>query len=99
MARFSSIFLAFALLFASAAAFSVVPPTRTHLVASKLHQRSTSSPFTASSPASASVALQLKINVDEIEESDRINPAVFRSAIFVGGTLLALALPFFFLLK
>ena len=45
-----------------------------------------------------STSLQLKINVDEIDEDEsRINPAVFKNALYVGSVVIALGLPVAFL--
>lgn len=84
-------------LVAQTAAFSVAP--HGSKVASATRTMKTT-PFSYPAVESSSTALHLRVKVDpEDMKQDRINPAVFKNAAYVGSVLIALALPLFFLLK
>ena len=49
-----------------------------------------------SSLMSSSTALQLRVEQSDDDDSDRLNPAVFKNALYLGSVAFAVLLPLFF---
>jgi len=84
-------------------AFSVVSPVKNNKVATSSIARAsstttTTSSFVAAASTTTTAMHMVKIKVDPNAKEERLNPAVFKNAFYLGSVAVAVLLPVFFLI-
>lgn len=105
MVRFLALLVLLVVLAASNVASFSVSPVKNNKVASSIARASstatTTSPFAAAAAAASTTTTAMhmvKIKVDPNAKEERLNPAVFKNAFYLGSVAVAVLLPVFFLI-
>jgi hypothetical protein len=100
MNRFIAVFLLLAVAATGVFAFSVSPSSSN--IATRVHQQQQQQSTTTATAFESSTAMhmaapRIKIDPNKQDDDDRLNPAVFKNALYLGSIAFAVLLPIFFL--